>query len=175
MAEAVEKSSIVIKHKIIFFCFTFVFIFSTVLFAHESDKKVEESKKPSNEIQVGILGAINENYLKTVKPIFQKSCFDCHSSQTQFPWYHSLPFVKRLLDSDVQEAKKHLDLSHDFPFEGHGTPQEDLEAIGKSIRKGTMPPFRYRMMHWGSGVSKSDQDAILKWVEESQKRLILNK
>ncbi len=166
-----------LKHKMVFSFLSLIF-FSTVLLAHESHhdstKEVEESKSPAEESQLEIFKAINEDYLKTVKPIFKNSCFNCHSSQNQLPWYHSLPLVKGLLDSDIQESKKHMDLSNDFPFQGHGTPQEDLEAIGKTVRDGTMPPFRYRMMHWGSGLSKTEKEAILKWVEESQKKLSPN-
>ena len=166
------------KNKIAFSFFSLVFVFSTVLFAHQghhhSEEEVKESKESSDEQQREILKAINEDYLKNVKPIFKNSCFNCHSSQNQFPWYHSLPLVKGLLDSDVQEAKKHMDLSNDFPFAGHGTPKEDLEAIGKAVAEGDMPPFRYRMMHWKSGLSKVEKEAILKWVVESQKKLNLN-
>lgn len=163
------------KRELIFSFLTLIFVCSAGVFAHEahheSKEEVQESKAPSAESQIELFKAINEDYLKTVKPIFKNSCFSCHSSETKFPWYHSLPFVNDLLDSDVQEAKKHMDLSNNFPFEGHGTPQEDLEAIGKSVREGSMPPFRYRMMHWGSGLSKTEREAILKWVEESQNKL----
>ncbi len=162
------------KYKLAF-SLALIFVCSAGVFAHEahheSKEEVQESKAPSEESQIEIFKAINEDYLKTVKPIFQNSCFNCHSSQTQFPWYHSLPFVNDLLDSDVQEAKKHMDLSNDFPFQGHGTPQEDLEAIGKTVQEGSMPPFRYRMMHWGSGLSKEEREKILKWAKESQKKM----
>ncbi len=49
--------------------------------------------------------AINARYESSVKPVFQKSCFDCHSSQTKYPWYAGLPGVKQLIASDIQEAK----------------------------------------------------------------------
>ena len=67
----------------------------------------------------------------------------------------------------MKEAKVHLDFSNDFPFEGHGSPKEDLEAIAKSIKKGTMPPFRYTVMHWGSELSTDEKEAILKWADGS--------
>lgn len=163
------------KYKIMVSFFALIFVLSVGLFAHErhhhSEQEVQELKIPSNESQMEIFKTINADYLKTVKPIFQNSCFNCHSSQNHFPWYHSLPFVNGFLGSDVQEAKKHMDLSNDFPFKGHGTPEEDLEAIGKSVREGAMPPFRYRLMHWRSGLSKEEKGKIFKWVEESQKKL----
>lgn len=111
---------------------------------------------------------INTDYLNRVKPIFQKSCFDCHSDQTRYPWYHQVLGIKQLLDRDISEAKKHMDMSGDFPFQGHGTPPEDLEAIADVVSKGSMPPFRYRLMHPGSKLSESERSVVLEWVKESR-------
>lgn len=49
---------------------------------------------------------INQEYLKTVKPIFQKSCFDCHGNTTVYPWYYKVPGVKQLIDNDIDEVKQ---------------------------------------------------------------------
>ncbi len=167
---------ILIKYRIAFSIL--LFVLSAGLFAHEahhdSRKEVEEATEPSDESEVEVLKAINEDYLKTVKPIFQISCFNCHSSHTKYPWYHFLPGIKKLIDSDISESKKHLDMTNDFPFQGHGSPEKDLEAIGNVVNKGTMPPFRYRMMHWGSGLSKEEREIIMKWIKGSQQKLNTN-
>ncbi len=118
------------------------------------------------------LHQINEEYKKTVKPIFQKSCFACHSGQTQYPWYYKLPIAKQLIDSDIREAKKHIDLTNDFPFRGHGSPEEDLAAIRKAIEDHTMPPFRYKILHPGSQLSEGEQQIVLRWIKESLKALV---
>jgi hypothetical protein len=110
---------------------------------------------------------INERYLKSVKPIFQKSCFDCHSSNTRYPWYSNLSGVKQLIQTDIREAKDHLDMSQDFPFSGHASPLADLKAIDKAIRNSDMPPFRYRLMHPGSRLSEQDRNAVSEWVKTS--------
>lgn len=117
------------------------------------------------------LKAINASYMKNVKPIFQKSCFDCHSSSTQYPWYSNLPGAKQLIQKDIAEAKTHLDMSADFPFVSHGTPREDLEAIRDSLRNESMPPLRYRLMHWNSALDEKEQKAVLQWVENGLKWL----
>lgn len=113
------------------------------------------------------LHQINERYKQTVKPIFQKSCFNCHSEQTQYPWYYKLPIAKQLIDSDIRESKKHIDLTNDFPFRGHGSPEKDLPAIRKAIEDHTMPPFRYKILHSGSGLSEDEQQVIFRWIRES--------
>lgn len=81
---------------------------------------------------------INESYIASVKPIFKNSCFDCHSSSTYYPWYSKVPGAKHLIESDISEAKEHLDMGADFPFKGHGSPKEDLEAIDTSTPAGEL-------------------------------------
>jgi hypothetical protein len=110
---------------------------------------------------------INRKYLATIKAILFKSCANCHSSKTKYPWYYSVPGVKQFIDKDVSEAKKHLDLSSDFPFKGHGSPSSDLEAIKESVSNRTMPPWSYRLMHPESELGPKAESEIVNWVDES--------
>lgn len=110
---------------------------------------------------------INRKYRATIKPILTKSCANCHASETQFPWYYSVPGIKQLIDRDISEAKRHLDLSHDFPFGGHGSHAEDIKAIGEAVTKRSMPPWSYRLMHPESEIGPEAEKEILTWVKES--------
>ncbi|MFH1017752.1 MAG: heme-binding domain-containing protein [Pseudomonadota bacterium] len=117
------------------------------------------------------LGLSNQRYVSSVKPIFQEACLDCHSDQTRFPWYYELPWVKGLIDKDISEAKKHIDMTGDFPFRGHGSPEEDLKAIEKVVREKEMPPFRYRVMHPASGINQVQREAVFRWIRDTQQEL----
>lgn len=129
---------------------------------HSSSQEQKSIKK--EEFQ-----EINGAYLQTVRPIFAKKCFDCHSGNTRYPWYYKIPGARQLIERDVKEAKRHLDLSDDFPFGGHGAPYDDLEAIRETIHEGSMPPLRYRMLHIGSGITEEEKKAVFEWIESSQK------
>ena len=136
---------------------------------HIHDKKVVEP--PTGAKVEARFEPINESYQKDVKPIFVRSCFNCHSQSPELPWYHVLPVAKGLIEDDMKEAKEHLDFSRGFPFQGHGAPKEDLEAIADAVRDNSMPPFRYRFMHWHSSLSPDEKAAVLAWVEKSLKIL----
>lgn len=114
-----------------------------------------------------VLNKIATLYNEQVRSIFQQKCMDCHSTQTRYPWYYKLPFAKSLIDEDVEEAKKHLDIGEGYPFQGHGTYISDLEEIARTIREGTMPPFRYRVMHPSAGFTEEERKAVLRWIDES--------
>ena len=111
---------------------------------------------------------VNNAYVKSIKPIFRAKCFDCHADAKHLPWYFKIPGPKHLLIRDMREAKKHMDMRGDFPFKGHGTPIEDLDALEQTLRDGSMPPLRYRIMHRGSKLSQKEKKVIHDWIQDSR-------
>lgn len=150
-------------------------LFTSFLNAHEKNlhesQGVQVKKEEGSDKQA--LQEIAAEYERTVRPFFQAKCFDCHSHQTRYPWYHQLPGIRQWIDRDIREAHQHMDMSWGFPFKGHGSPSEDLESIGEVVNKGTMPPFRYILMHWDARLTDEEKMAILQWVEKSQNKLFL--
>ncbi len=139
----------------------------------ENDKKETADTTISDSaqmIQDSVYATIDNNY-QTVRHIFRKSCFDCHSDSTKYPWYHVLPFIGGMIDDDIKEAKEHLDLSNDFPFGGHATQIERLREIREEIADGDMPILSYRFMHWGLLIEGKRQDSLFLWIDESIKLL----
>jgi hypothetical protein len=171
--------SAVSKYNVWFFLrhLALVFLFAESLnaFAHKNHPHHHEGtarvEKPSAEESKIGLEKINESYKRDVKSIFMSSCFDCHSQSPRLPWYSNVPLVHSLLESDMREAKEHLDFTNDFPFAGHGTPKEDLEAIAESVRDKSMPPFRYRVMHRNSALTDSQRKMVLDWIANSERLL----
>ena len=133
-------------------------------FAHSGET---HSEKPSPKMSSKSLDQIQATYEKKIKPIFKSSCFNCHSTQTKWPWYSELPFVSDLVRSDVEEGRKHLDMTQGFPFEGHGSPEEDLRSIKEVVQENEMPPLRYKIMHWGSFLTNEEEKTIIAWINQS--------
>ena len=133
---------------------------------HMNDAQL--SKKPEvGTKEKAVFTEINSEYQRTINQIILNKCSACHGNATIYPWYHKLPWIGQMLDKDIAEAREHLNFTPGFPFQGHGTPLEDLEAIRKSVVDGTMPPLRYRVMHWNSGLTDSEKTQILKWIDNS--------
>lgn len=138
-------------------------IVSGAVWAHQGHRHGEAKGKTIVPSEEELLKQINTDYLVRVRPIFQKSCFDCHGNTTRYPWYYRMPGAKQLIDHDIQESKEHLDMSVDFPFKGHGSPKEDLQAIRESVEKGEMPPFRYFILHSGAKLKDAEKKAVTEW------------
>ena len=145
--------------------------FSLKLSAHE-DNSADTLKKETNvDKNLPIYELINSSYLADIKPILEKKCFDCHSNATKFPWYYKIPGFKQMIDYDIKKAKRHIDMSKDFPFISHNTPLKDLNSLREIIIENDMPPLRYVIAHWDARLTKSEREAIIKWSEESISKL----
>ncbi len=151
--------------------------FSSAANAHTDKPHVSIHSAPSMPVvkatpSTQMLTEINAVYLQSVKAIFKQSCFNCHSSQTGYPWYAKLPGAKQLIESDIRESKEHLDITNDFPFGGHGDgPADDLQAIRDAVVNSDMPPWRYWMMHPSSRLNDTEKKAVTDWIDQSLKKL----
>ena len=136
------------------------------VFAHGGNTEIKHKEMDSNQ-RLHAYKIINNEYVKSIKPIFEKKCFDCHGNITKFPWYYKVPGVKQMVDYDIKEGKKHLDMSKDFPFISHVTPLKDLEGIKEVSIEGDMPPLRYVLGHWDSRLTEREKQSILSWSKAS--------
>ena len=136
---------------------------------HHHSSQSGESKLEAAPTDIKIqYQKINQEYGSAVKPIFESKCAACHSNSISSPWYSKIPGISWLIESDKLEAKKHLEISSGFPFAGHGTPLEDLEAIKNSINKNTMPTRLYLLFHSSSRLTNTEKTQILSWVDQSE-------
>ncbi len=136
------------------------------IFALAHSEKVHGEHRSKKEKQNNEAIKLASNlYIQNVQPIFKKSCFDCHGTASEMPWYYKVPGIKGMIDADMKEAKMHLNMSKGFPFEGHGSVSEDLSAIEKSVSEETMPPRNYQIMHPSSKLSKEEKQIVIKWIK----------
>ncbi len=108
---------------------------------------------------------------ENIKPALVRSCYDCHSDQTHYPWYAKLSFVKGLIESDIKNGRRKVDFSKGFPFAGKGSQAEMLTDIRNEIAEGEMPILAYRLMHWGRLIEPPLQDTVFAWIDSSLARL----
>lgn len=136
---------------------------------NQAPQTTSPAQNPEAE-RLAVYSQINQEYLK-IKPILEYSCFDCHSNKTDYPWYHSIPGVKGLIDEDVEHGLKHLDMSVDFPFIGEGSQVDMLREMKEEVESGNMPLLSYRLMHWCTKIEGAKQDSLFQWIDSSIVRL----
>jgi hypothetical protein len=165
--------------KILKMKFVLLVFFCCPTFAHEGHQHGAHTQEAKEQDAIPNLKAIyadiQSDYQKTVKPVFDTKCGACHSAEVMAPWYTAIPGFGWIVESERAEAKEHLEFSKGFPFAGHGTPEEDLEAIRNSIVKDAMPTRLYRFIHPSHRITDDEKLIIFNWIESSQKRLLIGK
>ncbi len=91
--------------------------------------------------------------------VLARSCADCHSHQTVWPWYSRLAPVSWLVAGDVKEGRSRLNLSvwNIYSPEMSAIRQR---AICEEARTGEMPPKYYTPLHPGARLSAQDVSAL---------------
>lgn len=146
----------------------FASIIPVLAFGHGKEKHDEGKTAPAIMVEPSVMEKVTVKY-KMVQPIFQKKCFDCHSTQTIYPWYYKVPGVGSLMNSHIKEARSHIDMTKGFPFKGHGGPEKDLKEIISVVEKDKMPPWYYTPFHKDSKLTEEEKKEILAWANDSLK------
>jgi len=106
-----------------------------------------------------------------VLAIMQRSCQDCHSEATQYPWYAYVAPFSWLIKSDVSEGRTHLNLSrwNEYPLV---RKERSLSEIANQVKDHDMPLWQYTLLHPSARLSESDVNAIFRWTQAERSRLI---
>lgn len=102
--------------------------------------------------------------------ILEKSCRNCHSERTEWPWYSYVAPMSWLIEKDVHEARSHLNLSRWSEYDAQ--QQHDLLAeLAAVVRNRRMPLPRYTLLHPGAKPSPEDFERIYQWTRAERRRL----
>ena len=102
------------------------------------------------------------NVPSDVRAILERSCADCHSHMTRWPWYSNLAPVSWLVAQDVKEAREELNFSKwaDYPPE---RAEHKLEEICEMVGDGEMPLRTYVFTHEEAALSGTDRSRLCEW------------
>ena len=99
---------------------------------------------------------------REVKAILERSCYDCHSNRTRWPWYSRVAPVSWLVAYDVREGRDELNFS-DWPAYDLEKQDDLLKHITKQVERGKMPLPIYLTMHAGARLTVADRRVVLDW------------
>lgn len=88
--------------------------------------------------------------------LMRGACMDCHSNQTEWPWYSNVAPVSWLVQRDVDEGRDRLNLSTDAP---------EVQEMIDAIEGGEMPPWQYKPTHPGARLSDSEKRELVRGLQ----------
>jgi hypothetical protein len=113
---------------------------------------------PDDIIQSGIVD-------EEVASILKVSCYNCHSNETEYPWYAHVAPSSWLVARDVRIAREELNFST-----WQGLEMMDqlgiLDDIYQEVESGEMPLEIYTVVHNSAKLDQRQRELIMAWAED---------
>jgi hypothetical protein len=102
-----------------------------------------------------------------VKTVFERSCKNCHSDETSWPWYSYVAPVSWVIVHDVRQGRKAMNLSEwgGYPI---NIKANKLEEICEQLTNGDMPDRKYTLIHGKGRPTTKERDLVCQWTEDSR-------
>ncbi|MDD2921727.1 MAG: heme-binding domain-containing protein [Anaerolineales bacterium] len=97
------------------------------------------------------------------RALVKQSCFQCHSNETEWPWYSNVAPASWLVQFDVNEGR------HKFNFSDWNKRRGELDEMIGAIQEGEMPPLQYTAFHPEARLNAQQKQALIDALKSSIK------
>jgi Haem-binding domain len=104
-----------------------------------------------------------------VSAILERSCADCHSNRTRWPWYTNVAPVSWFVINHVNEGRDDLNFSEWGKYD-RNRQRRKLEEMCELAQSGAMPLSSYTPLHPGSALTDEDIKTLCKWTAQNKER-----
>jgi hypothetical protein len=104
-----------------------------------------------------------------VEKILKRSCFDCHSNHTTWPWYSNVAPMSWLVINDVNRGRGKMNFS-EWGKMSSSKQEIKLDKICEEITDGEMPLKQYLLIHRDAELSQADKDLLCNWANNELKK-----
>lgn len=99
-----------------------------------------------------------------VKTILEKACNDCHSNNSNYPWYANLQPVHWWMERHIKDGKKHLNYD-EYTNRPLRYQYHKMEETIEMIKEGEMPLNSYTWTHKDAKLSEEEKTKLIGWAE----------
>ena len=105
-----------------------------------------------------------------VASILDRSCRDCHSNKTVWPWYTKVAPVSWWLSNHVNDGRRSLNMS-EWGKLPNDRQERKLRQICDEVQDSVMPLSSYLPMHPKAKLSEQDKKTLCDWTDKERERL----
>jgi hypothetical protein len=122
----------------------------------------EKNNSPDTEFALAskyaLSGSVNE--------IMKGACYDCHSNQTNYPWYAEVQPIAWWVSDHVNEGKRHFNFS-DFTRRTIAVQNHKLEEVVETVEEHEMPlpSYTWLGMHPKADLTEEQRTEIINWAK----------
>jgi len=124
--------------------------------------------RPARNISSQILATDITKTVKvtdSVQAVLKKACYDCHSNNTNYPWYSNIQPVGWFLANHVSGGKRRLNFS-EFGSYPQRRQSSKLNDIANEVQDGGMPLSSYTLIHKETRLTANEKSLVIKWAQQ---------
>jgi hypothetical protein len=102
--------------------------------------------------------------------VLRRSCYDCHSSETRWPWYSVIAPASWLVATDVNHGRGQMNFSRWGSYNPYDRA-DLLDKICDNVTHRKMPLWQYRIIHTDARLSDGEIAAVCAWTQAEAAKL----
>jgi hypothetical protein len=107
---------------------------------------------------------------ENVSRILTRSCNDCHSNETVYPWYSNVSPFSWLLANHINEGRRELNFSVWNTYTAK-RKRRKYDEICEQATSGAMPHDQYLWLHREARLSAEDVKLLCDWADTEKVKI----
>jgi hypothetical protein len=141
-----------------------VVVLLVIAFATLQVFQVDRTNPPIIEAET-LAAAVNVP--ENVQAIFDRSCNDCHSNNTVYPWYSKVQPSGWFVKDHIDDGRRHLNFSVFNTYEQKRKVKK-LEEICEQVESKEMPLPSYLWLHRDAAMRDGEAKILCDWAEKEK-------
>lgn len=111
---------------------------------------------------------ISKDFITLTKPpseiekLLKSSCYDCHSHNTNYPWYSNIAPVSWIIKNHINDGRNHLNFSV-WPDYKEAKKEHKLEECIEMVESSEMPMKGYVLLHNEAELTDEERKQLVYW------------
>ena len=110
------------------------------------------------------------NTQENISALLQESCYNCHSNNTEYPWYNKVQPVAWFLEDHINEGKEELNFN-EWDAYSNRRKNSKLKSIISQVKDDEMPLATYTLIHKDAKLSNSEKTLIIDYMKNLKETL----
>lgn len=136
----------------------FILIVFVIIQFFRPEKNISQAPQPANITNL-------YSTSKEVEAILKTACYDCHSNNTQYPWYVHIQPIGWFLSNHVHDGKQELNFD-EFGNYRAARKLKKMEEVIEQVKEGEMPLSSYTFIHSNAKLNNQQKQLLIQWAEQ---------
>ncbi|NOT47777.1 MAG: heme-binding domain-containing protein [Acidobacteria bacterium] len=105
-----------------------------------------------------------------VQMVLSRSCNDCHSNKTIYPWYSRITPFNWFLADHIDEGRREVNFS-EWGTYSNKKKAHKLDEICEKVEDGSMPLPSYLWIHRDAGLNADQKKVLCDWAKAEKAKI----